>query len=64
MNTKVKKAAVSTKNFVKKHRVAIAITGTSAAWFAINRFALNQHDEFLKEKGLYEEFYTPEDEDL
>lgn len=58
----IKKAAISTKNFVKKHRVAIAVVTTTVICAAINRQALGQHNEFLKEKGLYEEFYyTPEE---
>lgn len=61
MNDKVKKAAVSTKNFVYKHRVAIAVVATTAVCLKINNLALKQHNEFLKEKGLYEEFYTPEE---
>jgi hypothetical protein len=61
----IKKATNSTKEFVKKHRVAIAVVVTSACWLKINHIALAQHNEFLKEKGLYEEFYTePELEDL
>lgn len=58
----LKQKARSTKNFVKKHRVAIAVTATVTTMVALNRKALQQHDEFLKEKGLYEEFYTPEAE--
>lgn len=50
----------STKNFVKKHRVAIAVVVTAATCLTINRYALKQHDAFLKEKGLFDEFYTPE----
>lgn len=61
MNT-LKNKAIATKNFVAKHRVAIAVTGTAAACLYLNRRAMSQHDEFLKEKGLYEEFYTPEEE--
>lgn len=52
------------KNFVDRHKVSITMVATSTAWIAINRVALKQHDEFLKEHGLYEEFYTPQDDDL
>lgn len=58
---KLRTKAVSTKNFVSRHRVAIAVTATSIVWIYVNRSAMQQHNEFLKEKGLYEEFYTPED---
>lgn len=50
--------------FVKKHRVAITVVVTSTCWIAINRAALKQHNDFLKEKGLYDEFYTPTDEEM
>jgi hypothetical protein len=50
------------KTFVKKHKVAIAIVGTSLVWFQINRTALAQHDEFLKEHGLFDLFYNFADE--
>jgi hypothetical protein len=49
------------KNFVQRHKVAIAITGTAASCLYLNGVALRQHDEFLKEKGLYNEFYEIED---
>lgn len=48
------------KKFVVKHKTAIAVTVTA---IAVNRFyatAINQHNDFLKEHGLYEQFYTPE----
>jgi hypothetical protein len=48
-------------NFVSRHKVAIAVTATASACLAIHRVSLRQHDEFLKEKGLLEEFYTPEE---
>jgi hypothetical protein len=50
----------STKNFVKKHRVAIAISGTAATCLYLNYRAMEIHNEFLREHGLYEKFYTPE----
>ena len=53
----IEKAAASTKNFVRRHKTAVTVVATSAVWYAINRTALNQHDEFLKENGLYDAFY-------
>jgi hypothetical protein len=44
--------------------VSITMVATSTAWYAINRVALKQHDDFLKERGLYEEFYTVQDDEL
>lgn len=54
--------AVSAKNFVARHRVSIAVVATAATCYAANRSAHAQFDEFLTEKGLYDEFYTPEPE--
>ena len=51
----------SAKKFVAKHKVAIAITGTALACLYLNRLALAQHTDFLKEHDLYEAFYTQED---
>lgn len=50
------------KSFVQKHKVAITVTATSTVWVLLMQRALKQHNDFLKEKGLYEEFYTPEEE--
>lgn len=50
-----------TKKFVREHRVAIAVVGTSIAWIAIMQRAMKQHNDFLKEKGLYDEFWTEEE---
>lgn len=52
------------KRFVQKHKVAITVVVSSACWITINRLALKQHNDFLKEKGLYDEFYNPEDEEM
>lgn len=49
------------KKFVAKHKVAIAVTATAGSCLYLNRVALRQHDDFLKEKGLYEEFYNPDE---
>lgn len=52
------------KKFVQKHKVAITVIVTSACWITINQRALKLHNDFLKEKGLYDEFYTPTDEEM
>jgi len=51
------------KDFVEKHKVAITVVATSTVWYGINRLALKQHDEFLKEHDLYDKFYTPSDDE-
>lgn len=60
----IKKATVSTKKFVYKHRVAITVTITTAICLKLNQLALADHDNFLKEHDLYETFYTPSDEEM
>jgi hypothetical protein len=57
---RIHQTAVSTKNFVVRHKTAVAVAATVLVLQAANRKALNQHDEFLKEHDLYEQFYTPE----
>jgi hypothetical protein len=61
MNTIVQKID-SAKNFVARHKVAFAVTGTAASCLYLNRLALKQHNDFLKEHGLYDAFYLTEDE--
>jgi len=56
--------ATRVKNFVERHKVSITMVATSTVWYAINRAALSQHDEFLKEHDLYDEFYTVQDDEL
>lgn len=57
-----KKALVSAKNKVVKNKTKILAVTTVAATGAVVllKVGLNQHDAFLKEKGLYDEFYTPD----
>ena len=58
----MKEKIQTVKKFVAKHKVALAVTGTAATCLTLNRLALKQHDDFLREKGLYEEFYLAEEE--
>jgi hypothetical protein len=54
------KYVIKTKNFVVDHKTAILVYGllltTTAA--VVMRGGLAQHNAFLKEHGLYEEFYS------
>jgi hypothetical protein len=63
MNAKQK--LVSAKNKVAEKKTVIlgtiAVVATTAV--AIQRYAINQHNQFLKEKDLYDEFYTLNEED-
>lgn len=47
------------KNFIVRHKVAVAVSVTTAVCLVLNRVALKQHDEFLESKGLKDEFYNP-----
>ncbi len=61
---RVKKTAAATKKFVEDHKVAISVTLTALVCFKLNQMAIGGHNEFLKERGLYDEFYTPTDEEM
>jgi hypothetical protein len=64
MKNAVKKTAAHAKKFVSDHRVGLAfLTGASIGLVA-NKYALKAHDDFLTERGLYDEFYTPSDEEM
>ena len=52
------KTLATAKKFVADHKVAIAVTVTTAACLTLNRIALKQHNDFLKENGLYDAFYA------
>jgi hypothetical protein len=47
-------------NFVKKHERKILVTTTVVSTTAavLMRTGLAQHNEFLREHGLYEQFYA------
>lgn len=50
-----------TQSFVRKHKTAIAVTATVIVCAVISKKGMQQHDDFLKEHGLYEEFYAQVD---
>jgi len=56
----MKNKLISTKNFVKKHRIALAVTGTTGVCLYMNYRTIKIYDEFLKEHGLADQFYAPE----
>lgn len=58
----IKKAVASSKKFVADHKVAIAVTVTAVTCLAINRAALRQHNDFLKEHDLYDSYYALDEE--
>jgi len=57
----MKDKLTSIKNHVAKHRGKYGVAFGLSVGIALNRLALVQHNEFLKEHGLYDEFYAPED---
>lgn len=60
MDTVTKQSPVTrTKNFLKKHERKILITTTVVSTTAavLFRTGIAQHNEFLKQNGLYEQFY-------
>lgn len=54
------------KAFVAQHKTALTVTTTATATMAfclwMNKLALQQHNDFLKENGLYDAFYTLSDD--
>jgi hypothetical protein len=56
----LKKVTSSTKNFVLFHKGTIALSAAVIALVHMNKVALKEHDTFLTEKGLYEEFHAPQ----
>lgn len=50
----------STMNFVYRHRVAIAVSGTVATCAYLHFKSIEELNEFLKEHELYTEYYLPE----
>lgn len=60
---RIKPAVRTVRNSVAANKTRIlgtvAVVSTTVA--VLQRVGLNQHDEFLKEHGLFDAFYTPED---
>lgn len=59
--TSIKKTAISVKNHVSTHKAAYALGAVALAAIALQQRNLKVTNEFLKEHGLYEEYWTPED---
>lgn len=57
---KPKNPLVPVKNFVVRNERKILITTTvlSTTAAVVMRSGIHQHNEFLRERGLYEEFYA------
>jgi hypothetical protein len=48
----------SVKDHVSRHRFAYGLGAGLSVGIYLNRVALAQHTEFLKEHNLYDEFYA------
>lgn len=59
---KIQQSARKTKNFVSKHRVAIAVGLTLAVTGKMHTTQVAHMNEFLAKHNLLDEFYTPESE--
>jgi hypothetical protein len=63
----IKKARVSVEKFVADHKVGIAVVTTAVTTFyacaAVSRAAVGQREDFLREKGLLDEFNAQFDEE-
>jgi hypothetical protein len=60
MNHVFETTAPSIKNFLVKHKTALTVVATATLCLAVNRIAMSQHDQFLKDNDLYDEFYNSE----
>lgn len=54
----MKKIVVSTKRFVAKHKVAIAVTATIIVMAKLNKLALSEHESFMQEHGILDLYYN------
>lgn len=52
---------VSAKNFIKHHKVAVAVVVTATPLILLQMRNTKVLNEFLKEHDLYDEYYMPED---
>lgn len=51
------------RSFIRRHKTGLAVAATAVTGIVVTQFAVRQHDEFLKEQGLYDEFYGIETQD-
>lgn len=63
MNARVAQAVNSTKNFVKRHQTALAVTATATVCTVVHIMIIDDNNKFLDEHGLLEERYCLDEED-
>ena len=58
------KKTKAVKKFVRRYKTRALVTSTaiSLVVVAIQQRGIKQHDAFLKDKGLYDEFYYSEEQ--
>lgn len=54
----IKDKALAPVNFVRRHRVAIAVVATTVVCYKAHVNVVKSTNEFLESKGLLEEFYA------
>ncbi len=54
----INRTVISMEKFIEDHKVAIAVSITTAICLKLNTVAMRGHDNFLRERGLYYEFYN------
>lgn len=64
MNVKLANAVVSTRNFVVKHKTAIAVAATAATCIAVHVAVVKDYNEFLKEHNLFDKYFRMDELDI
>lgn len=54
------KIYTSTRDFIRRNKNTIIVGAITTTVIAIQQRSVQMHNDFLKEKGLYDEYYTPE----
>ena len=55
------KTLASAQAFVDRHKVAIIVGTVGLTAILLQQRAIKQHNDYLKEHGLYEEYYALEE---
>lgn len=58
MEERAKKAASALTGFVYRHRVGFTFAATVVGLTAIHVKVMDDHNNYLKSKGLYNEYYS------
>lgn len=61
MLKKITSTPKKVKNHVVRHRAKYATVATTVVMVKLQTDAVNRFNDFLKEKGLYEEYWTIEE---